>query len=580
MRGWNAVGAPMHNDRLTKPLVREKGQLVPVSVKKALNVIAQKMDGLCAKGGSSVLFCIGTTCANEDAYAIKKLARGLKAGVCSTDLAGFPAARNAIRKVFGRGYLPGSLNSIADADLVWIFGADQAACPQVASRLVRALQRGAKAVQFDVFTAAMNGLHPIPVAIPPEHFGLLPLLLQQAAFNADRIPGAVKAVPSFATFADFWRPGKAPSLPEHPWLSDARLKELVADFLHAKNPAVIVGERFLSAARAGEATVQLLQALVMLGAAERIVLIAGSSNSWGTWDILGPEQDDTNALIDLLDPAGTKEFDAVFIVGEDLMRRTTKPARLAERLRKAGLVVMIDSFHSEMETVAHVVLPSVTFAERDGTATSMFGVVQRWKAAIAPLGESAAEREWIARIGQQRGVEAWPGSIAEWFAAMREETPVYQAKALERLYAKTDAVDAGLEESTTLVFSPPKLSARGEASKEFPLQWCVGSHPAIWSTGGLSRREEILRREVNQSNLHLSPADLATFGLRAGAPVNVITEQAKATMTVHEDKRLPAGVMLAIPLPGSAAWALRGFFPEADCQTVGIQPVPARLEKI
>lgn len=78
MRGWNAVGAPMHNDRLTKPLVREKGQLVPVSVKKALNVIAQKMDGLCAKGGSSVLFCIGTTCANEDAYAIKKLARDLR----------------------------------------------------------------------------------------------------------------------------------------------------------------------------------------------------------------------------------------------------------------------------------------------------------------------------------------------------------------------------------------------------------------------------------------------------------------------------------------------------------------------
>jgi predicted molibdopterin-dependent oxidoreductase YjgC len=595
MRGWNAVAAPTHHDRLTVPLLREKDQLVPVSAKKALKAIGQGMDSLRAKKGSSVLFCLGPTCTNEDAYAIKKLAFELKARACPTDLVGFPAARHAIRKVFGRGYLPGGLDSVANADVVWVFGADPKICPQVASRLFAARQQGAAVVQFDLFTAAVNGSRRTPVAIPPEHFGLLPLLLQKAGIDADRIPAAVKAAPSFTTFADFWRPGKAPALPEHPWLPDSKLKELVAAFLKAKNPAVIIGDRFLSAAGAGEATVQLVQALVLLGAGERIVLMTGEANSWGTWDILGPEKEDTDALLDLLDPAGTRTFDAVVVVGDDLMRRTAKKSKLAERLAKAGLVVVIDRFHSEMETCAHVVLPSVTFAERDGTATSMFGVVQRWQAAVKPLGESIAERDWIAHIGQQLGVKDWPGTEAEWFAAMRKATSSYKTKALDRLYtgahgtgahgtgahgAETHGAEAVLEESTTLAFSPPKRTTVGKISKEFPLQWCFGSHPALWSTGLISEREEILRREVNQSSLHLSSADLATFGLRAGSPVKVITEQAEATMTVQEDQSLPAGVLLAIPLPGSNARALRGFFPEADCQTVGIQPIPVRLEKI
>jgi hypothetical protein len=47
-------------------------------------------------------------------------------------------------------------------------------------------------------------------------------------------------------------------------------------------------------------------------------------------------------------------------------------------------------------------------------------------------------------------------------------------------------------------------------------------------------------------------------------------------MTVQEDKRLPAGVVLAIPLRDSAA--LRGFFLEADSPSVGVQPVAVRLE--
>ena len=55
MRGWNAVEAPHHPDRLKVPAVRENGDLVQTSAAKALETITQRMAALRAKKGASVL---------------------------------------------------------------------------------------------------------------------------------------------------------------------------------------------------------------------------------------------------------------------------------------------------------------------------------------------------------------------------------------------------------------------------------------------------------------------------------------------------------------------------------------------
>lgn len=580
MRGWNAAMAPGHRDRIPAPLVREQGGLVPASAARAVGAVADAMRRLRGRADASVLFCVGPACTNEDAYAVRKLARESGARACPTDLIGLPAARRAIRGVFGRSYLPGGLDALAAADLIWAFGADPGACPQAASRMSEAMRQGAAVVHFDLFAAAGDDAHRTHVFIPPDRFALLPPLLQKAAFESDRIPDAVRAVPTFAALADFWRHGRGSALPEHPWLPDARLQELVSAFLDARNPAAVIGERFLSAAGAGEATLQLVQALVLLSAGERIVCMTGEANSWGTWDAVGPGKGDTDAMLDLLDPAGTGKFDAVFVIGDDLMRRGALKLRLAERLSENGLVVLIDSFHSEMEACAHVVLPSVTFAERDGTLTSMFGLVQRWRPALAPFGESASACAWISRIAGQLGIEGWPGSEAAWFAEMRSGTPPYGTAALDRLYAGTGGYGAALEEEAGLTLAPPAFAGSRSAPNGLPLQYCFGTHPALWSTGRLSKREEILRREVNQSVLHVSPADMAAYGLNSGSAVRVKSSRAEAVLTVQQDTRLPAGVLLAFPVPGSAARKLCGFFPETDSQTIGIQPISVSLERI
>ena len=177
MRGWNAAMAPGHRDRIPAPLVREQGRLVPASAARAAGAVADAMRRLRGRADASVLFCLGPACANEDAYAVRKLAHELGARACPTDLTGLPAARRAIRGVFGRSYLPGGLDALAGADLIWVFGADPKACPQVASRMSGAMRRGAAAVHFDLFAAAGDDAHRTHVFIPPDRFALLPPVL-------------------------------------------------------------------------------------------------------------------------------------------------------------------------------------------------------------------------------------------------------------------------------------------------------------------------------------------------------------------------------------------------------------------
>jgi predicted molibdopterin-dependent oxidoreductase YjgC len=61
---------------------------------------------------------------------------------------------------------------------------------------------------------------------------------------------------------------------------------------------------------------------------------------------------------------------------------------------------------------AHVVLPSATYAERDGTFTNFEGRVQRLNAAFAPRGEALPAWQIYQRLAQSLG-QAWTYTSTE-----------------------------------------------------------------------------------------------------------------------------------------------------------------------
>ncbi len=94
--------------------------------------------------------------------------------------------------------------------------------------------------------------------------------------------------------------------------------------------------------------------------------------------------------------------DAVIALGHDLL----DAAFLGDtaELAKLDTVILLDSNHSELERVAHVVFPTRHAAEKSGTLTNHAGRVQRIEQAVEPRFESYAEGEVLNRLGVALGL--------------------------------------------------------------------------------------------------------------------------------------------------------------------------------
>jgi NADH-quinone oxidoreductase subunit G len=113
---------------------------------------------------------------------------------------------------------------------------------------------------------------------------------------------------------------------------------------------------------------------------------------------------DAAALVDRIKAGGV---DGLVVLGHDLL----DPAYLGESGLLASLdtVVLIDTHLSELERVAHVVLPARHAAEKHGTLTNCDRRVQRVRPAVEPSWEAHDEGESIALIAEAMDLTGFDG---------------------------------------------------------------------------------------------------------------------------------------------------------------------------
>ncbi len=102
------------------------------------------------------------------------------------------------------------------------------------------------------------------------------------------------------------------------------------------------------------------------------------------------------------------------------------PRRVYEAFKRLDFVCVVDLFMTPTATAfADIVLPSVTYAERDGIATtggniSYIGVTNQ---AIKPVGECKSDMEINLELGKRFNPEAWPWeNVQEMFDSMLKPT--------------------------------------------------------------------------------------------------------------------------------------------------------------
>jgi NADH-quinone oxidoreductase subunit G len=118
----------------------------------------------------------------------------------------------------------------------------------------------------------------------------------------------------------------------------------------------------------------------------------------------------------MLRAAAAGQLKLLWIFHHDLSHSSWAPGDIEAALGRVPMAVFQGTNANATSARAHLVLPSAAYAERDGTFTNFEGRVQRFRMALAPLGDALPDWSIIGRLARALGASGAP------FTAERAES--------------------------------------------------------------------------------------------------------------------------------------------------------------
>jgi predicted molibdopterin-dependent oxidoreductase YjgC len=132
----------------------------------------------------------------------------------------------------------------------------------------------------------------------------------------------------------------------------------------------------------------------------------------------------------LIERAARRELSALHVFGHDVVDIHSEATILAA-MANLDLVVFQGSNANRTGEVAHVILPSAVYAEKDGTFTNCQGRVQRIHPAFPPLGEARSDWQILLELARRVNVSLDFNDARTIFADMAAREPAFHGLTYE-----------------------------------------------------------------------------------------------------------------------------------------------------
>ncbi|MFC5970845.1 assimilatory nitrate reductase NasA [Halomarina salina] len=443
---------------LSRPLVREDGELLPTTWDLAMSRVVERFSEALARDHDAVAVLGSGQQTNEAAYALGKLARGgfgTRFYDANTTLC-MASAVTAYYDAFGSDAPPPTYDDIPDAETHLVWGANPAVAHPVMFRwITESAEDGALVVvdPVETRTAEVADRH---VALEPGTDLALARAILARIVERDEVDEAFveRATVGFddlrATLPD------AASAAATAGVDEETLDALATAFTRKTLCywGMGVNQSTQGTATAG-ALVDLCLATGNLRPGSGPFSLTGQANSMGTrvcsskgsWpgqrSFTDPDERRTVAEawgvpvdrlpddpgpgpVELVEAVDDGPVEAVWTVATNPVAGLPDASRARERLDDAFLVVQ-DAFRTETVELADVVLPAATWGESEGTTTNMERRVSRVRAAIDPPSGVRTDLDIVQRIGDALVPGLFgdhdPEAVFEELAALTAGTP-------------------------------------------------------------------------------------------------------------------------------------------------------------
>ncbi len=270
---------------------------------------------------------------------------------------------------------------------------------------------------------------------------------------------------------------------------------------------------------------------------------------------------------EMLEAIEVGEIRAMYILGENPLVSDPDSNHTRHALESLEFLVVQDIFLTETAALADVVLPGVSFAEKDGTFTNTERRIQRVRKAIDPVGESRSDWEVIEDVarrtarklgGMERLAEGFQhANPAEIMREIAGVTPSYAGVSFERLdegglqwpvptsdHPGTAILHVAQFARGKGLFAPVEYLPPAELpDDEYPLLLTTGRRLQHYHTGSLTRRVGGLNALLDSERVQIHPADASRLQVAEGDRVRVSSRRGEVTAAVEITTRVPEGVV-------------------------------------
>jgi len=625
-------------DRITRPLVRKDGRLVPVSWDEALDTVA---DGFARHRGSFAAFA-SAKATNEDGYIMQKFVRRVM-GTNNIDhctrLCHSPSVEAMLRSV-GSGATSNSYSDYEAAGCLFVIGCDPASNhPVIASRMRRGIEEnGAKLIvanpkRIDLVDYATIWLQPRPGTDVALFNGLAKITLDEGLWDEEFVRNRTEGFEDWRASLESYTPEMVERITSVPAVDLRRAARLYAKPPHAGS-CLIWGMGVTQHTNGTANAHSLLNLSLVAGQmgfpGSGISPLRGQNNVQGCGDagcipdsLPGYQFYRQDAIarfeerwgVELPTDIGVRASEvfeesyhgrlkAMYIVGENPLLSEPNLNHVIDGVEALDFLVVQDIFMHETAERAHVVLPATSFAEKDGTFTNSERRVQRVRQALPPIGESRPDWQIVCEVAKRTcrklGIPddgfdfTHPSQI---FDEMASLTPIIAGLSYERFDN-----EGGIQWPCPTPDHPGTARLYGETfsigkAKFFPVEQTEPAaempdarYPLIlntgrvlyhWHGGTITRRAAGLLERYPDLRVSVHPADAERFNVDDGEDVIVASRRGKLTAKtmVTTDQRQGEVFIPFIRLAESAANFLTNDALDPDARIPEYKVCAVRLWK-
>jgi formate dehydrogenase alpha subunit len=569
-----------HPDRLQKPLVKKSGVFVEVSWEEALGLVATKLQEIKEKYGSQSIGGISSSRAtNEENFLFQKWMRAC-IGTNHIDNGARLSSGSSLDGMMastGCGAMTHAMEEVAKSDLILIVGADVYDDNLIFSNKMREAIRenNAKIILVDPRKTQWEEwadlwLRPLPGTDIAWINGLARLLIEKGAPSKEFIGSKTEG---FETLRSSVEKFSSEFVKNKTGISSADLEEVTHLYLSAKKRAIVFGSGVTQHANGTEIVKALCNLALLTGETEEggggVYPLLTQNNVQGAFDMGSLSEflpgyqkvEDEKArrkfeeiwergipekpgltYMEMFDKILEGKIRALYVFGEDPFINLPNLERLKNGIHHLEFLAVQDFFMTHIGSYAQVVLPGVSFAEKDGTFTNMERRVQRVRKAIAPIGDSRPDWKILCDLSTKMGYPMGYQNPAEIMEEVASLVPLYAGVNYSNL-EKGGIQWSSSRNGWKRKFFPVEYKGPSEQpDDQYPL-WIIprGFHYQ-YGIGTTTKRAMGLAKVFPDSCIEVHPEDAAKAGLGDEDRVKIVSPRGQVETVCRISGAVPKGV--------------------------------------